>query len=153
SVLLCLLPFRYTWREIGFISWTGLRGGVPIFLAAIPVLAQLPGSGLYVAAAVCCVLASLTGQGRSLGPVARYFGVDVPPKPEAATRTEFDFGDGSLDRDIASYRVEPHCLALGYRFSEIPLPRRCRIISVIRDGTVMDRTRLEALQNDDYLLV
>ena len=153
AVLIFLRPFRYTCREIGFISWIGLRGGVPIFLATIPVLAQLPDSGVYVATAFCCVLASLTVQGWSIGPVARFFGLDLPPKPEAATRTELDFGHGSLDRDIASYRVEPHCPALGYRFSELPLPRRCRIISVIRDGTVMDRTRLEALQDDDYLLV
>ncbi|WP_374304611.1 potassium/proton antiporter [Ferrovibrio sp.] len=152
AVLLCLVPFRYTWREIGFVSWVGLRGAVPIFLATIPVLAQLPRSELYVTAAFVCVVASLTVQGWTIGPVARFFGLELPPKPEAVTRTDLDLGS-TLDRDVASYRVEADAPALGYRYSELPLPRRSRIISVIRDGAVMDRLKLENLAPGDYLLV
>ncbi|MBS4044807.1 MAG: potassium/proton antiporter [Alphaproteobacteria bacterium] len=152
AVLLCLLPFRYTLREIGFISWIGLRGAVPIFLATIPVLAKLPNSEIYVSAAFVCVLASLTLQGWTIAPVARFFGLELPPKPEAVSRTDLDLGS-TADRDVASYRVEPDAPALGYRFNEIPLPRRSRIITVIRDGTVMDRTRLEHLESGDYILV
>lgn len=152
AVLLCLLPFRYTLREIGFISWIGLRGAVPIFLATIPVLAKLPNSEIYVSAAFVCVLASLTLQGWTIAPVARFFGLELPPKPEAVSRTDLDLGS-TADRDVASYRVEPDAPALGYRFNEIPLPRRSRIITVIRDGTVMDRTKLEHLEAGDYILV
>jgi cell volume regulation protein A len=152
AVAACLLPFRYTWREIGFISWIGLRGAVPIFLATIPVLAGVTHSEAYVTAAFVCVVASLTLQGWTIGPAARLFGLELPPPPEAATRTDIDLGS-ALDRDIASYRVEPAAPALGYRFAELPLPRRCRIISVLRDGTVMDRQKLEGLEPGDYLLV
>ncbi|WP_341915591.1 potassium/proton antiporter [Ferrovibrio terrae] len=152
AVMICLLPFRYTMREIGFISWVGLRGAVPIFLATIPVLANLPNSELYVTAAFVCVLASLTLQGWTIAPVARFFGLELPPKPEAVSRTDLDLGSTS-DRDVASYRLEADAPALGYRFAEIPLPRRCRIITVIREGTVMDRARLEHLEPGDYLLV
>lgn len=152
AVAVCLLPFRYTLREIGFISWVGLRGAVPIFLATIPVLAKLPNSELYVTAAFVCVLASLTLQGWTIAPVARFFGLELPPKPEAVGRTDLDIGSTS-DRDVASYRVEADAPALGYRFGEIPLPRRCRIITVIRDGTVMDRAKLDHLEPGDYLLV
>jgi cell volume regulation protein A len=152
AVLLCLAPFRYTLREIGFISWIGLRGAVPIFLATIPVLAKLPNSEIYVTAAFVCVLASLTLQGWTIAPVARFFGLELPPKPEAVSRTDLDLGS-TADRDVASYRVEPDAPALGYRFNEIPLPRRSRIITVIRDGTVMDRTKLDHLETGDYILV
>ena len=38
AVLLCLMPFRFNWREKIFIAWTGLRGAVAIFLASIPML-------------------------------------------------------------------------------------------------------------------
>lgn len=152
AVLLCLVPFRYSFREIGFISWIGLRGAVPIFLATIPVLAKLPNSDIYVTAAFVCVLASLTLQGWTIAPVARFFGLELPPKPEAVSRTELDLGS-TADRDVASYRVEADAPALGYRFTEIPLPRRSRIITVIRDGTVMDRLKLDHLETGDYILV
>lgn len=152
AVLVCLLPFRYTIREIGFVSWVGLRGAVPIFLATIPVLARVPNAEVYVTAAFICVVASLALQGWTIGPAARFFGLELPAQPEAPTRTDVDFGS-ALDRDIASYRIEPEAPALGYRFAELPLPRRCRIISVIRDGTVMDRAKLDKLEAGDYLLV
>lgn len=152
AVLLCLVPFRYTLREIGFVSWIGLRGAVPIFLATIPVLAKLPNSEVYVTAAFVCVLASLTLQGWTIAPMARFFGLELPPKPEAVSRTDLDLGS-TADRDVVSYRVEADAPALGYRFAEIPLPRRSRIITVIREGTVMDRNKLEHLDAGDYILV
>jgi len=152
AVILCLLPFRYTWAEIGFISWVGLRGAVPIFLATIPVLAGVKDANLFVSLAFFCVVFSLTLQGWTIGLAARLFGLELPPQPETSTRTEVDLGN-TLDRDIASFRVDPGCTAKSYSFAELPLPRRCRIIAVIRDGTVMDRHQLQRLTAGDYVLV
>ncbi|HYD53695.1 MAG TPA: potassium/proton antiporter, partial [Gemmatimonadaceae bacterium] len=43
-VALCLLPFRYGWRESAYVGWTGLRGAVPVILATYPVLVGAPGA-------------------------------------------------------------------------------------------------------------
>src|SRR6201997_453477 len=84
AVGLCLLPFRYTAPEIAFISWVGLRGAVPIFLAIIPVLAGLQDAATFFGIAFIIVLTSLIVQGWTVGPAARVLDLDVPVRPEAS---------------------------------------------------------------------
>ena len=42
SVVAAALPFRMPWREQAFLSWSGLRGAVPIVLATIPLMNGVP---------------------------------------------------------------------------------------------------------------
>jgi len=42
AVVAATLPLKVPWRQQGFLSWTGLRGAVPIVLATIPVNARCP---------------------------------------------------------------------------------------------------------------
>lgn len=75
AAVLCLRPFGFSWRETGFIGWVGLRGGVPLYLAIIPVLEHVPEAGLGFAAAFVIVLASLAIQGWTVAAAARLLGV------------------------------------------------------------------------------
>jgi len=81
AVALCLIPFRFSWREIVFISWVGLRGAVPIFLAIIPVLAGARGGELLFGTAFIVVMVSLLIQGWTVAPLARWLKLEVPPDP------------------------------------------------------------------------
>ena len=76
AAVLCLKPFGFSWAETGFVGWVGLRGGVPLYLAIIPVLARVPQAERGFAAAFVIVLASLTVQGWTVAPVARWLGLD-----------------------------------------------------------------------------
>lgn len=78
AVLICLAPERYRLNERAFIAWMGLRGAVPIFLGAYPVIAGVENANLYFSAAFAVVIASLVIQGWTAGPVARLFGVAPP---------------------------------------------------------------------------
>ena len=74
AAVLCLKPFGFSWRETGFVGWVGLRGGVPLYLAIIPVLERVDQADRGFAAAFVIVLASLVVQGWTVAPVARWLG-------------------------------------------------------------------------------
>lgn len=71
AVVLCLAPLGFGWREQCFVAWSGLRGAVPIVLAAYPVLAGIPGAWRLFDVAFLVVLLSLLIQGPTLAPLAR----------------------------------------------------------------------------------
>jgi cell volume regulation protein A len=151
AVWLSLLPFRFTWREKAFIAWVGLRGAVPIFLASIPVIAGVPNGMMYFNVAFAVVLASLLVQGWTVHAAARFLGLELPPSPDPVERQGIDL-PLSADREAGSWRVAPASPALDHRFAELHLPRRTRVIAVIRDGAVVPRETLERLAVDDYVI-
>lgn len=64
---------KFGWREKLFISWVGLRGAIPIYLAIIPVMMGLEGD--YFNIAFIVVLCSLFLQGWTIRPAARLLNV------------------------------------------------------------------------------
>ena len=145
AVLLCLLPFRYRMGEIGFIGWVGLRGAVSIFLASIPLLAQLPNAGLYFNVAFVVVLASLLVQGWTLGRAAHWFGVAVPRTDPDTRRIQLDL-PGQLEYDLVGYRVAAGSAAL----HGAALPGRVRLAMLVRDGKVLLPEHAGAFAANDY---
>jgi NhaP-type Na+/H+ and K+/H+ antiporter len=74
ATFFCLLPFRFKFKEMSFISWVGLRGAVPIYLTIIPVLEGARGGVILFGTAFVIVITSLIVQGWTLGPAARLLG-------------------------------------------------------------------------------
>lgn len=67
---------RFKKEEKIFISWVGLRGAVPIYLAMIPALKGIENSDTYFNVAFAVVLISLLIQGWTIRPLARYLKLD-----------------------------------------------------------------------------
>jgi cell volume regulation protein A len=115
AVALCLVPLRIAWREIGFVSWVGLRGAVPVVLALFPVLAGVPQARVLFDIAFVVVLVSLVLQGATLARAARAFDVNLPePGNERAERRLY--GDFVLDGDASAADV--------FAFYGLPAPER-----------------------------
>ena len=151
AVFVSLLPFRFSLREMTFIAWVGLRGAVPIFLAIIPVMGGVPGAIHFFNIAFIVVFASLVMQGWSIPWFARRLGVEVPSRPEPESRLEIDLPQ-QMDRDVIGYRVDENSPADGTALSDLELPRRARILAVLRENAVVPRERLDRLQADDLVL-
>jgi len=145
AVFLCLLPFRYRWQEMGFISWVGLRGAVGIFLASIPLLAGLPHARLYFNVAFVVVLVSLLVQGWTLARAAHRFGVAVPRADPNTRRIQLDL-PGQLEYEMVGYRVAPGSAVL----RGASLPGRVRLAMVVREGQVLLPSDSQSLAANDY---
>lgn len=89
AVWLCLLPFAFDWREKLFVSWTGLRGAVPIVLAMFPLLAGIEQTRLLFDITFVVVLTSLLVQGTSMGALARLLRLALPASSDPLQVTAF----------------------------------------------------------------
>jgi cell volume regulation protein A len=96
AVWICLAPLGFSRGEIGFLSWVGLRGAVPIVLGVFPLMAGVPSAGALFDVAFVVVLASLVMQGATLLPAARFFGVNLPDQADEQGQRQV-FGDFALD--------------------------------------------------------
>lgn len=152
AVFLCLLPSRLTRRERLFIAWVGLRGGVPIYLAIMPVLAGLPGAERVFGVTFIVVLVSLALQGWSIPWVARRLGVEIPPAPETVSRLEVDI-PSNLDRDVVGYSVAEDSPVVNRPIKELSFPPRTRILAVLRSGRVVSERILKVLKPGDFVLM
>jgi potassium/hydrogen antiporter len=132
AVWFCLLPFRFTQGETGFIAWVGLRGAVSILLALVPLTAGIEGGAALFNAAFIMVLVSLGLQGWTIKPLAKRLGLVIPNRAGAVEKVELEL-PGTINHELLSYRVvEGSPVVRGQR-----IPRWARPSLVIRDGRSM----------------
>jgi cell volume regulation protein A len=146
AVALCLWPFKFSGREVVFVSWVGLRGAVGIFLASVPMLVGLPDAQMYFNIGFVVVLTSLLVQGWSLAWAAYRLKVAVPRRDPPSRRVELDL-PGQLEHEMVGYRVAPDCALLSGRGR---LPGWARPVLVVRDGHVLAPDQAGPLNVEDY---
>jgi len=146
AVFLCLVPFRFNWREKVFIAWTGLRGAVAIFLASIPLLVGLSKAYLYFDVAFVVVVISLLLQGWTLGPAARWLHVALPRVDRGPRRVELDL-PGQLEQQLVGYPVRPKSLY----FRRGLLPSWSKPTLVIRDERILSPVEADPVAAGDYI--
>jgi cell volume regulation protein A len=148
AVFLCLIPFRYSWREKLFISWVGLRGAVGIFLASIPLLVGMKGAPLYFDVAFVVVLVSLVVQGWTIAAAARRLHVALPRTDAVARRVELDL-PGQLAQELVGYAVATNSPYLRRGI----IPSWAKPTLVIRDERVLTAAEAGAIHHGDYIYV
>jgi potassium/hydrogen antiporter len=74
-----LLPVRLRWGERLFVMWSGLKGAVPILLAALAVLGEVDESSRIYGVVFVVVLFSVVVQGTLVPFAARRLGVPMRP--------------------------------------------------------------------------
>lgn len=145
AVALCLSPFGFSRREIGFVGWVGLRGAVSIFLAAIPTLAQVPHAEIYFNVAFVVVIVSLIVQGWTITPLAKRLNLAVRQTTRSVQRVEIDL-PGQVAQEMVGYAVTPNCPIL----NRDSIPKWAKPVFVVRNDAILDPQEAGALKAGDY---
>lgn len=153
AVTASLTPFRFPWREIGFISWLGLRGAVPIVLAVFPVMAGVPDAASLFDVTFVVVLVSLLIQGATVAPAAKLFKVIIPPRAEPIDRQEIWAG-AALPIEVVQFLVERDAPA-NQRSVESLIAKvddpRFTCVFIARDGKLLPADSALELQEKDVV--
>lgn len=152
AVVLCLLPFRYDWREVVFASWAGLKGAVPIVLAIYPLMFAVEHADYVFNLVFFVVLVSVLIQGWSLGPLARWLKltVDTPDQPPVTIEVT---SLQEVDADIVSYLVKPNARAAHQRLDQLNLEVDMVVALIVREGQLVVPKGSTVIQPGDHVFV
>jgi len=136
AVFLCLVGSSFSWRERLFISWVGLRGGAPIMLATIPLMAfGKPGGSspvdvnLVFTVVFLIVILSVLIQGSTLMPLARWLKLDRPFRARPRAPLAFDYTD-ALKGEMHEFDIaDRHA---GKRLADLGLPKGALVLLIHR---------------------
>ncbi len=137
-------------REKVMLSWAGLRGAIPIWLATFPVIAGVEGSSEIFNAIFFVVVSSTLIQGATFEPLARRLGVtsttSALPQPLIETGIIRRLGGESL-----IWRINDGDAAAGHTVKELGLPREALVNLIVRRGTAIPPRGSTALEVGDEL--
>jgi len=122
----------YALRERLMLSWAGMRGAIPIWLATFPVIAGInEGSFVFDVVFFVVVLSTLV-QGMTFEPLAARLGLttDEPALPRPLVETGIIQEIGG---DVFAFVVGPDDAAGGRMVKELGLPRNALVNLIVRD--------------------
>jgi potassium/hydrogen antiporter len=126
-----LTDFRL--RERLMLSWAGMRGAIPIWLATFPVIAGIEGSELLFNIVFFVVVTTTLVQGATFEPLAKRLGLTTSrpalPRPLVETGVIRELGG-----DAFAYRMAEGDAAVGRQIKELGLPRDALVSMIVRDG-------------------
>jgi len=133
GTVLVTAPLRFGLREQAILSWAGLRGAIPIWLATFPVVAGVAEANLIFDVVFFVVVTSTLVQGATIEPFARRLGVTSTepalPEPVADVAMMRELGG-----ELISWRAHEGDAAAGLLVRELGLPREALVHLIVRDG-------------------
>ena len=151
SVIVSLTPFRVPWRDQAFLSWAGLRGGVPVVLATVPLTTGTPDARqLFDLVFVLVVIFTLV-QAPALPWMARRLGVT---DTDQALDLEVESTPlEELGADLLQMTVGTTSLLHGVEVFELRLPPGANVTLVVRDSQGFVPSPQTTLRHGDQLLI
>lgn len=151
SVLLSVSWFKTPWRDQLFLSWSGLRGAVPIVLATFPVVQNVPGSDRLIDIVFVLVVIFTLLQGPSLRPVALVLGLI---RTDTAREVQIESAPlDTIDAELLTITIPDASRLHGVSVMELRLPSTSVIGLIIRNRQVLVPRPDTRLKTGDELLI
>ncbi|WP_348548541.1 potassium/proton antiporter [Psychrobacter sp. KFRI-CH2-11] len=139
AVYTSVKPFKFKDREIGFISWVGLRGAVPITLAILPVMAGIEDAFMLFDIAFGVVVLSLILQGTTIPFMANVFRVRIPTNKDPKEEHEVWVSDKAsitlyeFEVQAGAFAIGRHPLGISNRIS----PDEISVFALVRGQQIV----------------
>lgn len=152
AVFAALAFFRSNIRSKLFISWVGLRGGVPIVFATYPLIVGLPKADLIFNLVFFISVTSVLFQGTTLAFVAKLLHVTVPPKAKRRIGLDFEATD-KIKSEMQELILTKGALSVGKRIVDLKIPATVNILAIRRSDVYIAPNGSTRLQENDILHV
>lgn len=144
---------RFNWREKLFISWTGLRGAVPIILATYPLTEGHPQARYMFNLIFFVVLTSVMIQGKTLALAAKFLKLDAAVREAKAWTLNFDITPGSGTDITSEVDLVPDAEVIGKQVKDLKFPDGVTILLINRGDKYMIPKGWTVLEENDTLLL
>jgi len=150
GVFISLAFFKSNVRSKVFLSWVGLRGGVPIVFATYPLISGIARAELIFNLVFFISVSSVLLQGTTLAYVAKLLHLDVPSK--AKRRTDFEIADNSKKEKV-QITILPGNTVIGRMVVQLDFPKGALIMTVKRKNEYIIPVGSTIIQEDDKLFI
>jgi cell volume regulation protein A len=151
SVVAAALPLRIPWREQAFLSFSGLRGAVPIVLATIPLVNGVVGAERLLDVVFVLVVVFTLVQGTSLPWVARWLKVTVTGEMQEVSVDAAPLEN--MHADLLQVQIPTGSRLHGVYLGELRLPKGATVSLIVRDGDGFTPDTGTRLRRGDQILV
>ena len=153
AVFICSMFSRFNLNEKIFISWTGLRGAVPIILATYPLSNGHPQARYIFNLIFFVVLTSVLLQGKTLAFAAKLLKLDTWVRAAKSYPLAFDRTPGTGSEETREIDLLPDAAVIGHRVSELKFPDGVTILLINRGSKFLIPKGSSVLEKDDTLLI
>ena len=153
AVFVCTLFSHFNWREKLFVSWTGLRGAVPIILATYPLTEGHPQAKYMFNVIFFVVLTSVMIQGKTLADAAKFLKLDAAVREAKSWTLNFDITPTSGADETREVDLLPDSVAVGMAVKDLRFPDGVTILLINRGDKYMIPKGGTVLESDDTLLL
>ena len=136
ATYLTTLPSGYDRREATLLSWSGLRGAVPVVFATFPVIEGVKNAEELFNIVFFVVIASALVQGATINPLARR--LRLTSRAEAVPPPVMEVGTiRRLGAEVLEFPVRDDHALVGRLVNELGLPRDALVNVIVRDDEAL----------------